>query len=56
MTTAQPTVPDGMRADVQRVSQDLVTELEQLIRRAPQQWHLFQPNWPSDPGYWRDTD
>ena len=47
---------DGMRADVQRVSQDLVTELEQLIRRAPQQWHLFQPNWPSDPGYWRDTD
>lgn len=43
----------GMRADVQRVSQDLVVELEHLIRRAPQQWHLFQPNWPSDPGYSR---
>jgi phosphatidylinositol dimannoside acyltransferase len=42
---------EGMRADVQRVSQDLVVELEHLIRRAPQQWHLFQPNWPSDPGY-----
>ncbi len=26
-------------------------ELEYLIRRAPHQWHLFQPNWPSDPGY-----
>lgn len=44
---------EGMRADVQRVSQDLVAELEHLIRRAPQQWHLFQPNWPSDPGYSR---
>lgn len=42
---------EGMRADVQRVSQALVDDLEHLIRRAPQQWHLFQPNWPSDPGY-----
>ncbi|HSJ91545.1 MAG TPA: phosphatidylinositol mannoside acyltransferase, partial [Ilumatobacter sp.] len=42
---------EGMRADAARVSQDLVVELEHLIRRAPQQWHLFQPNWPSDPGY-----
>lgn len=41
----------GLRADVDRVSQDLVGELEHLIRRAPHQWHLFQPNWPSDPGY-----
>ena len=23
-------------------------ELELLIRRAPDQWHLMQPNWPSD--------
>ncbi len=22
--------------------------LEELISRAPEQWHLFQPNWPSD--------
>jgi KDO2-lipid IV(A) lauroyltransferase len=25
--------------------------LAALIRRAPEQWHVFQPNWPSDPGY-----
>jgi len=42
---------DGLRADVKRVSQSLARELEHLIRRAPNQWHLFQPNWPSDPGY-----
>jgi phosphatidylinositol dimannoside acyltransferase len=43
---------DGrLRADVERVTQDLADELEHLIRRAPYQWHLFQPNWPSDPGY-----
>lgn len=42
---------DGLRVDVQRVTQALADELEYLIRRAPQQWHLFQPNWPSDPGY-----
>jgi KDO2-lipid IV(A) lauroyltransferase len=42
---------DGLRADVARVTQALAHELEWLIRRAPDQWHLFQPNWPSDPGY-----
>lgn len=42
---------EGLRADVLRVTQDLAHELEGLIRRAPDQWHLFQPNWPSDPGY-----
>lgn len=41
----------GIRADVQRITQALARELEFLIRRAPEQWHLFQPNWPSDPGY-----
>jgi KDO2-lipid IV(A) lauroyltransferase len=40
-----------LRDDVARVSQYLAHELEYLIRRAPEQWHLFQPNWPSDPGY-----
>ena len=40
-----------LREDVARVTQDLAHELEYLIRRAPEQWHLFQPNWPSDPGY-----
>ena len=40
------------RADVQRGTQVLAGELETLIRRAPTQWHLMQPNWPGDPG-WR---
>jgi len=39
---------DGLRADVGRITQVLATELEDLIRRAPEQWHLMQPNWPSD--------
>jgi KDO2-lipid IV(A) lauroyltransferase len=37
-----------LRDDVRRVTQDLAGELEALIRRAPDQWHLLQPNWPSD--------
>jgi phosphatidylinositol dimannoside acyltransferase len=39
------------REDVTRITQYLARELESLIGRAPEQWHLFQPNWPSDPGY-----
>lgn len=41
----------SLREDVARVTQDLARELEVLIGRAPAQWHLQQPNWPSDPGY-----
>lgn len=41
----------GLRDDISKLSQLLVHELETLIRRAPEQWHLFSPNWPSDPGY-----
>lgn len=37
-----------LREDVGRVTQALADELEDLIRRAPDQWHLLQPNWPSD--------
>ena len=37
-----------LRDDVARVTQQLAGELETLIRRAPDLWHLFQPNWPSD--------
>jgi phosphatidylinositol dimannoside acyltransferase len=44
-------VEKRLRDDVQRVTQLLAAELEILIRRAPSQWHMFQPNWPSDPGY-----
>lgn len=40
-----------VREDAERITQLLARELEFLIRRAPEQWHMFQPNWPSDPGY-----
>lgn len=39
------------RDDVASGTQRLAAELEWLIRRAPAQWHLMQPNWPSDVGY-----
>lgn len=41
----------SLRDDVARITQQLICEMEVLIKRAPEQWHLFQPNWPSDPGY-----
>ena len=37
-----------LRDDVQTVTQHIARELEGLIRRAPTQWHLMHPNWPSD--------
>lgn len=37
-----------LREDVARITQDLATAFEDLVRRAPEQWHLLQPNWPSD--------
>jgi lauroyl/myristoyl acyltransferase len=37
-----------LRDDVVRVTQALAGELEWLIRQAPAQWHMLQPNWPSD--------
>ena len=42
-----------LREDVTRLTRELASHLEALIRRAPDQWHLLQPNWPSDPGYGR---
>jgi len=48
----RPPVPSErqgrLREDVARVTQTLAHELEALIRVAPEQWHLMQPNWPSD--------
>jgi lauroyl/myristoyl acyltransferase len=38
----------SLRDDVARITQAMAHELEGLIRRAPEQWHLLQPNWPSD--------
>ena len=37
-----------LRDDVQRLTQELAHVFEDLIRKAPEQWHLLQPNWPSD--------
>ncbi len=50
---------DGHRVDINELSTDGVDDLrgltqriaaalEGIIRQAPEQWHLFQPNWPSD--------
>lgn len=41
--------PDAHRLRV--LTESVVARMEDLIRREPGQWHLFQPNWPSDPGY-----
>ncbi len=32
-------------------TQRLAHELEELISTHPTQWHVVQPNWPSDPGW-----
>jgi KDO2-lipid IV(A) lauroyltransferase len=37
-----------LRDDVGRITQELARRFEELIREAPEQWHLMQPNWPSD--------
>jgi len=39
----------SLRHDVARVTQDLARVFEHDIRACPEQWHLFQANWPSDP-------
>ena len=39
-----------LRADVQRVTEALMRQMETFIRAAPEQWLLMQPNWPSDHG------
>lgn len=41
--------PEGPRGErVVALTQQLATELEAIIREAPEQWHLVVPNWPSD--------
>lgn len=37
-----------LRQDVARLTQEIATRFEGLIRRAPEQWHVFQPLWLSD--------
>jgi phosphatidylinositol dimannoside acyltransferase len=38
----------SIRDDIARITQAVAADFEVLIRRAPEQWHLLQPNWPSD--------
>jgi lauroyl/myristoyl acyltransferase len=38
----------SFRSDVQRITQEIATRFEGLIRQAPEQWHVFQPLWPVD--------
>lgn len=38
----------SLRQVVQEATQTLTWEMERMIREAPSQWHLMQPNWPSD--------
>jgi len=44
------TIPEqGSRSEkVALVTQALAIRLEEIISEAPEQWHLVQPNWPSD--------
>ncbi len=38
----------SLRGDVSRVTQEIAHRFESLIRRAPEQWHVFQPLWSAD--------
>lgn len=38
----------SLRDDVARATIALTKRIEALIESAPSQWHLFQPNWPSE--------
>jgi phosphatidylinositol dimannoside acyltransferase len=37
-----------LREDIARITRELAAVFEELIRAHPEQWHLLQPNWPSD--------
>ena len=36
------------REDATALTQLIAVALEDMIRRAPEQWHVLQPNWPAD--------
>jgi lauroyl/myristoyl acyltransferase len=38
----------SLRVDVQRLTQELAIIFEEDILQRPEQWHLYQPTWPSD--------
>lgn len=41
-------IPCERRQDVEVIAGRIAAALERLVRRAPEQWHLFSTNWPSD--------
>lgn len=42
------TLTGDEQADITAVAQVTADALEKMIRAAPEQWHLFSTNWPSD--------
>ena len=46
----EPVRAGRLRDDVAALAQRLVHEVEGLVRRAPEQWHVFTPNWEADRG------
>ena len=47
---------DTREERVRRGVQEFARVLEDIIREAPSQWHLFQPNWPSDRRFAEDGE
>jgi KDO2-lipid IV(A) lauroyltransferase len=39
----------SLREDIARITREMVRVFEYDIRARPEQWHMYQPNWPSDP-------
>jgi phosphatidylinositol dimannoside acyltransferase len=51
VVVANPIAVDGGRRRAEVVAegtQAVASAVEKLISAAPEQWHLLQPNWPSD--------
>ena len=48
---ALPFEPTGdLARDVQHLTQLIMTSLEGLVRRYPDQWYMFRPMWVEPPG------
>ena len=43
-----PVPPSGTTRPADVMTRELARRFEDLVRAAPTQWHLVQPNWPSD--------
>jgi KDO2-lipid IV(A) lauroyltransferase len=46
----------ALRRDVTRLTEEIARHFEWYVRRTPEQWHLFQPHWPSDHALVEGTD